>query len=523
MSDKLIKILIPAVGGQGGAVLTEWIIKALEIEEYDVQGISLPGLSQRGGSTTFYIEAYPKDSDEKIVFSQFPLPGHIDLILSQELLELGRILKEGFGSEDTTIISSTYRIYSTLEKLPISSGIYSDEVLTKFAQEFSNRFIGIDALKVAEDNGMNQLAANAILFGALSSSFVLPVKKESYQKAIEAVGVSSNSNLEAFGIGYDYVIKNESDTQAEDKDEQPDNEYLKYIKLKDRDKVDQLKSRLSGKYPDFMIPLINEALYRLTDYQSARYAESSLEKLEGFRETDESSPDNNFKLSEYVLKNLALLMSYEDGIRVSELKIRGERFRKIKRDMQIRDDQLFNVVDYLKPDAEEVYGLFPNIVVAPVLYLMDSRLFKKIWTRKDPLTVAQKPTTTSVFGFFRVWMLTKFKFMRPYSYRFKNEHKIIRLYLNSVEKLAEADYELGVMTARSGSIIKGYGRVRRRTMDTFERLINNIVDKLYHSDLENGMGFDKTKEIFAESIKLISEDEGAIEKAEKLAEDAIGR
>ena len=120
MSDKLIKILIPAVGGQGGGVLAEWLIKALDWEEYDVQGISLPGLSQRGGSTTHYIEAFPKNSNKEIVFSQYPLPGEIDLILSQELLELGRMLKEGFGSEKTTIISSTHRIYSTNEKLPIS-------------------------------------------------------------------------------------------------------------------------------------------------------------------------------------------------------------------------------------------------------------------------------------------------------------------------------------------------------------------------------------------------------------------
>ena len=46
----LIKILIPAVGGQGGGVLTEWVVQAFFLEDYDAQGISLPGLSQRGGS-----------------------------------------------------------------------------------------------------------------------------------------------------------------------------------------------------------------------------------------------------------------------------------------------------------------------------------------------------------------------------------------------------------------------------------------------------------------------------------------
>ena len=53
--NDLIKILIPAVGGQGGGVLTEWLVQAFFKEEFDVQGISLPGLSQRGGSTVWQL------------------------------------------------------------------------------------------------------------------------------------------------------------------------------------------------------------------------------------------------------------------------------------------------------------------------------------------------------------------------------------------------------------------------------------------------------------------------------------
>ena len=85
MQNKLLKILIPAVGGQGGGILTEWMLQALEAENYDVQSISLPGLAQRGGSTTYYVEAFPIGED--IIFSQFPMPGDIDLIVAQEFLE----------------------------------------------------------------------------------------------------------------------------------------------------------------------------------------------------------------------------------------------------------------------------------------------------------------------------------------------------------------------------------------------------------------------------------------------------
>ena len=115
----LIKILIPAVGGQGGGVLTEWIVQAFFLEDFDAQGISLPGLSQRGGSTVYYLEANPRPKSEEkpLIFAQFPVPGEVDIILAQEFLELGRALELGYGSDKTTIVTSTHRIYSTLEKI----------------------------------------------------------------------------------------------------------------------------------------------------------------------------------------------------------------------------------------------------------------------------------------------------------------------------------------------------------------------------------------------------------------------
>jgi indolepyruvate ferredoxin oxidoreductase beta subunit len=108
----LIKIFIPAVGGQGGGVLTEWLVQAFFLEEYDVQGISLPGLSQRGGSTVYYLEAHPRSEslNKQIIFAQFPVPGEVDVIISQEFLELGRALQLGYGSDKTTIVTSTHRV-----------------------------------------------------------------------------------------------------------------------------------------------------------------------------------------------------------------------------------------------------------------------------------------------------------------------------------------------------------------------------------------------------------------------------
>ncbi len=52
-------ILIAALGGEGGGVLTNWIISAAAKLGLPAQSTSILGRAQRTGGTTYYIEIYP--------------------------------------------------------------------------------------------------------------------------------------------------------------------------------------------------------------------------------------------------------------------------------------------------------------------------------------------------------------------------------------------------------------------------------------------------------------------------------
>jgi indolepyruvate ferredoxin oxidoreductase beta subunit len=522
-NSDLIKILIPAVGGQGGGVLTEWLVQAFFFEGFDAQGISLPGLSQRGGSTVYYLEAHPKaDSEEKsIIFAQFPVPGEVDIILAQEFLELGRALELGYGSDKTTIVTSTHRIYSTLEKMPIGSGIYSDENLRKLASAFSSNVIELDALKLSKANGMDELAVNAILLGALSTSGAVPIEKKSFIRSIETVGVAVSASLKAFEVGWDYA-NSSSDTKSLAKWDS----FVKNRtdKLEDKEKQEYMHriSKIESEYPANLREILAESVYRLIDYQDIDYADKYLDEVSVINKIDNDTKVTNYKLTEFFAKNLALLMSYEDGIRVSELKIKSDRFKRIREEMRLRDDQVFHVVDYLKPEAEEIYGLLPNVLVAPIVSFTQTRLFKKIWRRKRPLTMGQMPVTNSFSGYFRLWMVAKMKFLRPHSYRYKKEYKLIKRYRESINKYASYDYKLGCLVAKSAQMVKGYGKVRRRTMDAFYRFLDNIILPLSEYESKNRKNFDITLEIGEEAYNLITgESIEGIDKAEKLVQDIL--
>ena len=54
-----ITVLICALGGEGGGVLVEWLVRTATALGYPVQSTSIPGVAQRTGSTTYYLEVYP--------------------------------------------------------------------------------------------------------------------------------------------------------------------------------------------------------------------------------------------------------------------------------------------------------------------------------------------------------------------------------------------------------------------------------------------------------------------------------
>ena len=48
-----VSLLICALGGEGGGVLTEWLVDVARHAGYAAQSTSIPGVAQRTGATTY--------------------------------------------------------------------------------------------------------------------------------------------------------------------------------------------------------------------------------------------------------------------------------------------------------------------------------------------------------------------------------------------------------------------------------------------------------------------------------------
>src|SRR5690349_1712074 len=103
-----ITVLLCALGGEGGGVLSEWLYDTAVRCGHAAQSTSIPGVAQRTGATTYYVEIFPQPDaalgGRRPVFSLYPVPGAIDLLVSSELLETVRQVGLGMASAERTTV-----------------------------------------------------------------------------------------------------------------------------------------------------------------------------------------------------------------------------------------------------------------------------------------------------------------------------------------------------------------------------------------------------------------------------------
>jgi indolepyruvate ferredoxin oxidoreductase, beta subunit len=482
----IVSLLIPAVGGQGGGVLSEWIVDAALLDGFPVHGTSIPGVAQRTGSTTYYVELYSERGSAEPAFSLYPVPGALDVLVAPEFLEVGRMIELGFVSPArTTVIASTHRLLSIHEKIATGRAIYPQEGLQRAAEIAARRLVAFDALALAREHGTE---ANAVLLGALAGAAALPVIDEAFRKAIERKGVAVKTNLTGFELGLSLVRGGAaaSPTQGAKRSalsgstELSDSSGSAALPADIQAAIDRMPPEVGG--------IVGRGVRRLIDYQDVNYAREYLERLQPF--VPIAGAPATVELAGVVARYLALWMSYEDAVRVAELKTRASRFARIRAESTRDGDAEIVVTDYLKPDLDEIWGVLPDRLVRPF-----ARWAERHWPHGRP-TVGQHVRTTTISGFLRVWLLARLRPLRRVSYRARQEHAWIARWLQAVSACAALDPALALEVARAGQLVKGYGDVRRRMLALHEQLLDAVLTAT-RLESARGRGFDASTALAA--------------------------
>ena len=209
-TDKPLSIAILATGGQGGGVLSDWIIQLAETQGWAAQATSVPGVAQRTGATIYYIELLmPRRANMRPVFSLMPTPGDVDVVLAAELMEAGRAILRGFVNPSrTTLIASSHRSLAVVEKIVPGDGIGDPQAVADAAEVAAKKVIAFDMNLLAESSGS---VISAVLFGALAAAEVLPFPRSAFEGAIRAGDKGVAASLKAFSAAYDRVQQSPRD------------------------------------------------------------------------------------------------------------------------------------------------------------------------------------------------------------------------------------------------------------------------------------------------------------------------
>lgn len=444
MTARPTTLTLAALGGQGGGVVTAWLVDVAEREGYVVQATSVPGVAQRTGATTYYLEFFrSKESGQSPVMALMPAPGLSDVVVASELAEAVRMVERGIvHPEHTTLITSTHRVYTISEKSHLGDGRADAAELLAALEGSAKRLVTLDMAALA---AQHDSVVSAAIVGAIAGAGVLPFALDSYRAAIRASGKGVEASLLAFEAARQANALAQPAVAVEGGPAA-------------RDLPAPLLARID-EFPASLRPTVTHGVERLLDYQDLAYAIQYLRDLQQIGKTDPRGT-----LTEAVARGLALWMSFEDTFRVAQLKIRPERMARLRQEAELKPGELMAVSEFLKPRVEEMCGSMPAPIGRAVL--------ASPWASRvlSAFTGGRRVKVTSICGFLLMRALTALRRTRRRSLRYADEHAAIKQWLNSVQRCA-ANYDLACELADCQQLVAGFGETHARGRQRFATML----------------------------------------------------
>ena len=487
---KTLSILITALGGEGGGTLMNWILDCARKENFFVQGTSIPGVAQRTGSTSYYLEICDQNFEKgkEPVLSLYPKPGRVDVVIASELLEAARVLEKGYVNPDRTLlITSSSRTYTNLEKSHLADGRFNKDKILAACAKMSKNFVCLDLSEIAL---RYSTIVSAPMFGALAGSNIFPWSKNTCENIFSKNDFGKNS-LKGFNFTYSKVNSNAKNMFDANSPASP-------ISVKKQFNDELFLSSLPMELSNIVV-LGKE---RCIDYQNEKYAEVYMSRIKKIVSSINIENKQVIPIIENIVRRLSLWMTYEDIPRVAQLKIKPERFIKIKEEIKIKNNQILMVQDIFKPGINEIGAMFPRKIGQ--FFIRNN----KIMSFLPFIGKGMKINSLTIFGFLSLKFLSVFRYIRIISLRYNEEQKNIEKWMNNIIIAFSKSLTFAEGLADMPQILKGYG-------DTWDRgkikynMINSALVENKMDDLNNS----KDGEILKQAI-LISMNDTEVENLE---------
>lgn len=501
--ERPLTVAIMALGGQGGGVLTKWLVDIAQSNGYLAQSTYVAGVAQRTGATVYCVELFPEqqvvESGREPVFTTYPVPGDVDLVVAGEFAETGRAIQKGFVTPNlTTLIASTHRVYSILEKSAMGDGIMDQAPVMEVAGKVARKFIAFDMAECAD---RTHSVISAVLLGAIAASRALPFDREVFESAIRDGGKAVQSNLDGFSVGFEtglQALAMQGGVRVSAPKALP-------MPVAEGPNGEALLARVRQQLPAEVQVLAAYGALRCLEYQDREYASLYLDRLLAVLESERSfaAASPGFSLSNEVARQLALQMCYEDTIRVAEIKTSGKRMREVRTHLNVSAEQPAHVVEYFHPRFEELCDTLPRAIGKRMLSSQRARRWMRPWLGKG-----RNITTTNLMGYLQLATLARLKRWRRGTYRFSTQTELIENWLARIHSAGDVGYAVEI--AQAMGMVKGYGDTYERGLHRYQAIVSaaenlsqqqrtGFVRKLRQAALA-----DEDGKVFASALKELS-------------------
>jgi hypothetical protein len=209
--------------------------------------------------------------------------------------------------------------------------------------------------------------------------------------------------------------------------------------------------------PEGAAPVVSEGIHRLIDYQGAGYARLYVERLRRFV----GRRDVDVAMFTEIARLMAMRMSYEDPIRIAQLKLAEFEIGAGDRRGQSPDD-------VRKFRFDELIGALPAVVAEPVLDVLE----RVGWTRK---LVSIRFSTKSRWGIRRLKIEAGLRRWRLFSVRYAKERAWVERWLHMISRSLAKQPKAASAIVQTATMVQGYGDAYRQGLADWHAIIDGLA------------------------------------------------
>lgn len=200
--------------------------------------------------------------------------------------------------------------------------------------------------------------------------------------------------------------------------------------------------------PEGTEAVVRAGIDRLIDYQSPSYAQLYVDRLCRFI----GKPGVDAALFGEIARLMALRMSYEDPIRIAQLKLTAQEPSGERRKFRI----------------DELIGCLPAVVAEPVLDVLD-------WLNWARAPISIKYSNANRWGIRRLKIEAGLKRWRRFSIRYGKERVWVERWLHMINRSLAKQPAATLAVVQTADLIQGYGSPYRHALADWHAIIDGLV------------------------------------------------